>query len=162
MSRLLPKNKNKKPTVAGHIPGSFKNPPYSKWDNLPSFYLATTSSPSGTRDFRKIQPFTNPLPPFLHTSFSSPNVPGSSQLGAPMAFPEGSSVCSGWEALAAVLAQLPGTRSQHQPRGQQLRPKAMPLPRASCCLEGDKPLESVRGNKKSMVHRAFQQGQPRL
>lgn len=73
----------------------------------------------------------------------SPNLQRSSQLQAPKAFPEGYSVCSEWEASVAALALLPGRHSQAQGSRQQLWPEAMPLPGASCCLEGHKPLESV-------------------
>lgn len=87
--------------------------------------------------------------PFLQTSFSSPREPGSSRLGEPVAFPEGSSICSGWETLAAVLARLAAWDAQPTPA-------SWPAARAQGCastqsqlyrLKGDTPLESARENK---------------
>ena len=129
--------------------GSSRNPRHTRWDHLPSFYLVPIYLTQFRHQSYKEKPTL--FQTYPHFSFTRASLPTdllrSSPLRAPRALPEGNSVCSEPEAPAAVLARLPGTHSQ-APRGrQQLRPEAMPLPGASCCLEGHKPLESVLENK---------------
>lgn len=65
--------------------GSSKNSRYSKWDYLPSFYLATISHPSGTRVIRRRQPFYKPTPCFPSNHLLFPQI----KEWQPVASPQG-------------------------------------------------------------------------
>lgn len=71
------------------------------------------------------------------------NLRRSSQLRAPTALPEGNSVCSNGKPGLRCWPDCRGRTAKARRGRQQLRPEAMPLPGASCCLEGHKPLESA-------------------